>query len=250
MFAAARLRVGVDVRGRSVVRDLHEEPPLLLRQVPDRSGAVAVHLVAGAAGPIGGDQLSLDVEVEAGATVRVRGIGASVALPGRGGESSRTAVRVHVDSGGRLDWLPEPLVAAAGCAHVSHAQITLGADAVLTWREELVCGRYGEKSGAATVSMSVDHAGRALLRQNLSVGPGADGWTGPAVLGGALATGSLLLVDAAVAATPPAVLGTAVRVPLATGPAVLVTATAADAHALRELLTPERWPPPPVRTSG
>jgi urease accessory protein len=105
----------------------------------------------------------------------------------------------------------------------------------LLWRDELICGRHGEAPGDATLSLSVSYAGRPLLRQALSVGPGAQGWAGPAVLGGAKATGSLLRVGPEPG--PPAVLGpTAVRMPLA-GPGSLVTATAPDAHTLREYLT-------------
>ncbi|OZV81566.1 urease accessory protein UreD [Micromonospora echinospora] len=241
MFAAARVRASPDRHGGTVLADLHGEPPLVLRQVPDDHGAAVVYLVAGAAGPLGGDDLRLDIEVEAGAALRVRTLAASVALPGRSGAPSRTRVRALVHPGGSLDWLPEQLVAAAGCAHISHAEINLAAGATLTWREELVCGRHAEPSGDATVSMSVDHDGRALLRQSLAVGPAADGWAGPAVLGGARATGSLLQVGPAAAALPPVVRGTASRVPLAGGPAVLFTATADDAHTLREHLTSERW---------
>jgi urease accessory protein len=37
--------------------------------------------------------------------------------------------------------------------------------------------------------------GHPLYRHELAVGPDADGWNGPAVLGTARATGSVLLVD-------------------------------------------------------
>jgi urease accessory protein len=71
----------------------------------------------------------------------------------------------------------------------------------------------------------------------LEIGPDADGWAGPAVLGGAKATGSLLRVNAALGAVVPQVISpTAVRVPLAGGPADLVTAVAPDAHTLRGYL--------------
>ncbi|WLS48851.1 hypothetical protein Q3V37_23380 [Micromonospora profundi] len=111
----------------------------------------------------------------------------------------------------------------------------------MRWRDELICGRFGEAPGSAVVHTHVDHDGRPLLRQSLAVGPHAPGWAGPAVLGGAQATGSLLVVDPSRPAEPPQVLadGAVVRLPLADGPATLWTATAPDAHTLRAHLTVE-----------
>ncbi|MET8464620.1 urease accessory protein UreD, partial [Micromonospora zamorensis] len=124
-----------------------------------------------------------------------------------------------------------------GCAHLAESRVAVAAGASLRWRDELICGRYGEAPGGAVVHTQVDYAGRPLLRQSLAVGPRAPGWAGPAVLGGAPATGSLLVVDPSRPAEPAAVDGTVARLPLAGGPATLWTATAPDAHTLRAHLT-------------
>ncbi len=234
MDAHARICADVDGRGGTRLARLRSEAPLVLRQVPSRTGTAVVYLVGGAAGPLGGDRLRLDIEVGTGATLCVRTVAASVALPARTGTPSRFEVAATVATGGSLAWLPEPTVAAAGCHHVTVATVDLDEGATLRWRDELVCGRYGEPSGAATVSTSVRYGDRTLLRQSLSIGDGAGGWDGPAVLGAAKATGSLLTVGTAEA---PHVLGpTAVRMPLA-GPGTLVCATAPDAHTLRGYLS-------------
>ncbi|GFJ88059.1 hypothetical protein Prum_017010 [Phytohabitans rumicis] len=101
----------------------------------------------------------------------------------------------HRGRRGTLRWLPEPLIAARGCDHVSRSTVELEEGARLEWREELVCGRHGEEPGDARLDSTVRHGGRTLLRQELAVGPRAPAWDGPAVLAGARATGSLLLVD-------------------------------------------------------
>jgi urease accessory protein len=85
----------------------------------------------------------------------------------------------------------------------------------------------------------VDLRDAPLLRQEVRLGPGASGWQGPAVVAGAQAVGSLLLVDPVWAgkAAPRVVLGpTAMAVPLA-GSAAQVTALAPSALALRAMLT-------------
>ncbi|MBC8992130.1 urease accessory protein UreD [Micromonospora chalcea] len=233
MRAYARLVARADGRGGTVLAELRGETPLLLRQTPGRGRAVTVYVVGGAAGPLAGDDLRLEIDVGPGAAVRLHTVAASVALPGRPGVVSRMAVRAVVHDGGALHWLPEQLVAAAGCAHLAESWVEVAAGARLTWRDEVICGRYGEAPGSAVVHTRVDYDGRPLLRQSLAVGPGAPGWAGPAVLGGAPATGSLLVVDPSLPHESATVEGTVARLPLAGGPATLWTATAADAHTLR-----------------
>jgi urease accessory protein len=232
MQADARIVAEADGHGTRLAR-LRSDPPLVLRQ----TGPGLVYLVGGAAGPLGGDDLRLEIEVGPDAELCVHTAGASVALPARSGAPSRVTVTATVGRGASLAWLPEQVVATANCHHIAFASIELDEGATLLWRDELICGRHGETPGDATLGLSVRYAGRPLLRQSLSVGPGADGWSGPAVLGGAKATGSLLRVEPLGPPQPAAVLGpTAVRMPLA-GPGSLVTATAPDAHTLREYLT-------------
>ncbi|MFC4110285.1 urease accessory protein UreD [Micromonospora zhanjiangensis] len=240
----------VDDRGGTRLVELREEPPLLLRRTRSYDGSAVVHLVGGAAGPLGGDDLELEIEVRPQAALCLRTVAASVALPARSRRPSRFAVSATVGAGGILHWLPEQTVAAAGCRHTTSATVAVAAGGSVLWRDELVCGRHAERPGDASVHTSVDYAGTPLLRQRIDVGPGADGWDGPAVLGGAPATGSLLGVRPGSRPVAPVVLGpTAVRVPLA-GPGWLVTATAADAHTLRTQLTEPAVPDAEHRPDG
>ncbi|ROO59509.1 urease accessory protein [Micromonospora sp. Llam0] len=241
MRAHARLVAEVDAGGRTRLVCLRGEPPLVLRRtgpaVAGDGGEVQVHLVGAAAGPLGGDDLRLDVEVGPGARVCLRTVAASLALPGPDGRRSTLQMLVRVAAGGELRWLPEPLIAAAGCHHLSRSVVELADGAALVWREELVCGRDGEPSGDARIDTTVRYAGRTVLRTDLAVGPRADGWAGPAVLAGAKATGSVLVVRPQWAAGgPPAAIPLgpgAARLPLAGGPAMLVTATGPTARGVR-----------------
>ncbi|AVT40355.1 urease accessory protein UreD [Plantactinospora sp. BB1] len=280
MRALARIVAEADPPRGTRLTVLRGEPPLLPRRTgpvgpadPDRE--VELHLVGGAAGPLGGDRLRIEIEVGPGARLCVRSVAASLALPARDGAESRLAVRARVAAGGRLRWLPEPLIGAAGCAHRTDSRVELAEGAALYWREELVCGRHAEPVGDVRLEMTARYGGRTLLRNDLAVGPGAAGWSGPAVLGGGRAVGSVLLVDPAWTETPPprpapcdpvAAPGSgapdragpsggtpperagpsgtaspeagvaAAVLPLAGGPAVLVSAVGADARAVRARL--------------
>ncbi|MFB4315463.1 urease accessory protein UreD [Actinomadura sp. 21ATH] len=222
--AAVTAERGAD--GRTRLPLLRSDGPLALREA-----AGAVYLVGAAAGPLGGDDLEIDIEVRAGASLAVRSAATSVALPGAG--ESRLTVRADVAAGGRLDFAPEPAVAAAGCRHRSSARITLAEGAALRWYEELVLGRHGEPPGRHASRFDVTFGGVPLLRHELCLDDPAV-YGSPAVLGGARAAGSVLLAGAGLPREPRTGDGVAV-LPLA-GPGVLITAVAADSAALRRRL--------------
>jgi urease accessory protein len=233
VIARARIVAEADGTGGTRMTVLRSAVPFVLRQTPD-----AVWLVGGAAGPLGGDDLRLDVEVRPGAALTVRTAAAAVVLPGPSGLPSRFCVAATVGAGGTFRWLPEPVVAASGCMHRADARIRLERGARLAWREELVLGRHGEVPGSCRSRLRIDLPGAPLLRQEIRVGPDARGWKGAAVAAGARTIGSLVVVDPLweEGAVPSVVLGpAAVALPL-NGPAAQVTALAPDALALRTAL--------------
>lgn len=268
MRADARAVVEAGPDGKPCYRTLRSAAPLLLR--PTANG---LHVVGGAAGPLGGDDVSLEMVVGSGAALVVRTLAASVALRGpvdrqagnrgsadlcrREGVSeqphSRFTVSASVGAGASLRWLPEPGVAASGCRHVTLSRLDLSAGATVIWRDEVVMGRHSEQTGAWACSLDVDLAGEPLLRHCMSVGPGAPAWDGPAVVGRARAVGSILVVGSpgglALEGTPgrwppprpragPGGQACSDRVAVLSlpGPGLLVSAMAPTALSLRRLL--------------
>lgn len=213
---------------------------------------VTVHLVNGAAGPLAGDDLRLDISVGGGVRLVLRSVAATVALPGHGPGPSRLTVDAEVADGGELDFGPEPTVVAAGADHRVVTDIRLAATARLRLREEILLGRFGEPPGSILSTLRVDVAHPAdapdgaggpagwipLLRHELLLGPRVPGLRGPAQLGGARAVGSLLVAGPEWAGPGPqaAVAEGVGRLPL-TGPGYLVSALADDAVTLRRRLT-------------
>jgi urease accessory protein len=213
---------------------LSSQVPLVLRRTPE-----AVYVVGGAAGPIGGDELGLRISVGEGAFLRVRAAAASIALPGPDGLESVLQVTVDVAAGGRLEYLPEPVVVSAGARHATITRVTLASGASLLLREELLLGRHGETGGAARSVLNVDYAGRPLLRQSLEISGADPVAMGPTLLAGHRAVGMALWVDPVVGGTLdalPEAGGKVAVMPLA-GPGILVTALADDAVALRRCLS-------------
>jgi urease accessory protein len=221
---------------------LRSQVPLILRRTAD-----AVYLASGAAGPLGGDTLELRIDVRAGATLRLRTVAAAVALPGRYGQESRFTVMATVGAGARLEYLPEPTVAADGARHRTEISVRLAADATLVLRDEVLLGRHGERGGACGTRLAVDRDSargwRPLLRHELDVSGSDAVGRGPAVLAGHRAAGTLLTVDPDLAGVAGGAGGMAdpwvAVMPLA-GPGVLVTALADDTWTLRQRLSPGR----------
>lgn len=221
--------------GDTRLRELRSSPPLALRRA-----AGSVWMVGTAAGPLPGDRVVLHIEVGPGASLAVRSTAAMVALGGGGQAPSELVVEVDVGPGGELSWLPEPTIATAGCHHRSTARIGLAAGARLVWREELVLGRHGEGAGRLASRVEIEADGVAVLRQELRVGPGAEGWQGPAVIGESRAVGVVAVIRPDDQRDPPApsgsFLGPEVAVLPLAGGGVLASAVASDASDLRRRL--------------
>jgi urease accessory protein len=134
-----------------------------------------VHLVNSATSPLGGDDLLLSIHVGPGASLRLSGVAATLALPGLHGESSLSTVDLVVESGGSVEYLPEPTVITSRARHTAVLRASLAADAYLHTREVLVLGRAGERPGSLTTSTSITRGSAPVLRQTLSVGSALDG---------------------------------------------------------------------------
>lgn len=214
----------------------HAESPVLVRP----TGPGRVHLVQAAGGPVGGDELSLDVSVATGCALRICSAAATVAHPGPHGDASTWTVSARV--GGELRWEPLPTVVAAGARYHSSFRADVAPDGVLVVREQIVLGRHGEPGGEYRGTLAVTVGGRPLI-VHTTVLDGADrDLSGPAGSGGHRVLGSMLV---ATAEAPPAALPTGTlaadgdvqwsALPL-DGPGYLVLALGDTADAVRAVL--------------
>lgn len=195
MKAAATVVAERGTRTRTRCTTLRSSPPISLRDTPD-----GLHIVGSAAGPLGGDDVHLDITVADGASLTIRSVAAQVVLPGPRDGPSISSVSATVGEAATLRWLPGPLVLAQGCDHRTTVTLSLGATATLVWRDEIVLGRCGEPGGSVLQRLRVDRADRPLLRNDLALGPRWPGAGGPAGSGDATAVCTLLVVGEA---TPP-----------------------------------------------
>ncbi|MGW2962281.1 urease accessory protein UreD [Streptomyces sp. NPDC001220] len=237
--AGARIVARGDGRGGTALPVLEGEGPLALRRTRGSGAEARVMVVGAMSGPLGGDRFGIEARVEDGARLCVGSAAATIALPGQLKGEARYDVRLDVADGGELRWLPEQLISAKGSDLYVSTRVDVGASGRLVLREEQVLGRVGEEPGRLTSRLTVRVAGRALLDQELACGPGAPGgWDGPAVLSGRRAVGQLVVVRPEFAEKPVVarMLGECAALTPLAGPAVLVSAVAADALLLRRVL--------------
>ena len=167
--ANARLEVA-DVDGTLVLSSVRSEPPFAIRRCGDR-----VMVAGSAASPVGGDRLSLDVVVGAGATLDLGTVAATMVWPGAEPGRSEMATSCVVGERAHLDWHPEPTVSVVGSDHLITTHVDLASTATCRLIDELSLGRHGEPSGALEWRMRVERGGRVLVHHAERFGPDVAG---------------------------------------------------------------------------
>ena len=132
-------------------------------------GAVHACVLPTQAGPLAGDHDRLRIVVGAGATLVVRPVAATVALPGAG--RTRLDLDVCVGRGGRLVFEEAPLIVAAGADVERTARVELAAGAVAALRDVVVLGRCNEPRGRLASTLRVSDPFGLVLHDALRLDP-------------------------------------------------------------------------------
>jgi urease accessory protein len=194
-----KARAAVEVTredGHNRIGKLRSDPPLTLRRTTGDDDAACVHLVSSAAGPLCGDDLAVAVIVHDDAALRLRGLGAMLALPGAGTVRripATLATTVDVAAGADLDARMPPVILANGSLLHATTTIRLARDSTLRWTETTALGRHGENGGGAIFDLRVHRDDRPLLISSTDL-TDSGLRRSPAVLGDARAIGQALLV--------------------------------------------------------
>ncbi|ONI90472.1 urease accessory protein [Saccharothrix sp. ALI-22-I] len=160
-----------------MVREMRSMAPL--RLVPHRGRsrqsaggpdeAALVHLVSSITAPLGGDDLELHIRVGPGAALELRGVAATLALPGQHPGGSRALVEVELAEGASLEYLPEPTVITSRACHEAVFRARIAEDARLRTREILVLGRLNERAGLLSTTLDVRRNG-PVIKQTSHLG--------------------------------------------------------------------------------
>ncbi len=166
----------------------------MMRRTGARDSA-CVHLLGGAGGPLGGDDLSLSIRVGPGAQLTMRSVAAMIAQPDSRRRQSCSVIDVELGEDSVLDWGPQPLIITRQARHQQLTSLKLDARSAVRWRDVTVLGRHGEEAGTVQQRLAAARGGEELLVQSQTWGAGAPrGWGGPAGVAGARVVASVLTV--------------------------------------------------------
>lgn len=189
--ASIRFRAGIG--GEPVVQETRASAAHAFE--PARWGAT---LLGSPSSPAGGDRLGLRVAVGVGCCAEIRSSAPTTArgTSSAGAGGSTTTLTATVPSDAMLTWRPEPGVAAEGCQHRFSAAVEMAGSARLLWRDEFVLADSDDPNpGTWSSRIRVVRDGWPVVCSELSVGPGSPLWESPAVLEGARAVSTMIVVD-------------------------------------------------------
>jgi urease accessory protein len=170
--ATTDIEVGVDCRGRTVVRRMHCEVPMLARVIDEPGPALTLAMVNGAAGPLGGDRLHFKLSIGSGAQVTVGSVAAAIAQPGPCGEPSELLVDLVVGDDAALEWHPQPTISVVGSDHRVFVRLMAASSSTIRMREGVSLGRSGEPPGRFTLRERVTIDNVAVLDHETAFAPG------------------------------------------------------------------------------
>lgn len=203
-------------------------------------------LVNTAGGITGGDQFSLEIEAQAGATLTVTTQAAERAYRAQSSEIGRVHTRLTVRDGALLKWLPQELILFDRSALQRRLEITLGTNAKLLMVEPVVFGRAAMPEVLRHVmfkdSIRITRDGRPIYIDGMGLhGDAAAHLARPAIANGAGAMASVVMVapDAATHLGPiRAALPTTAGASLLADDLLVIRLLARDSFELRRSLIP------------
>lgn len=157
-----------------MLRTIRTEGPALAVRRTAPSGApgpgTRVHLVGTAAGPVGGDVVTVRFGVGPGACLEVAGVAATVVLPGRTEPRSELLLDVDVAAGGVLVCVLPPVVVTGRAVLAATTRVRLAGDGHVRLVEQVRLGRHEEPGGRWSGRTDVTRDGVPLLRQTTVLG--------------------------------------------------------------------------------
>jgi urease accessory protein len=146
--------------GRTILASSEQQAPLkVVRAFSLEDGAALAHLHNVSGGLLGGDQLMLQVNVGAGASVQLTTTGATRIYRPRldAAETSQTS-EIEVGENALLELLPDAVIPYAGARFSQRTRVRLSAGAGLFWWEMLAPGReaHGEVFEYESVEFRTD----------------------------------------------------------------------------------------------
>ena len=163
--------------GRTVLSASVQEPPLrVVRAFALDDGSALAHLHNVSGGLLGGDRLSLAVNIGADASVQLTTTGATrIYRPRKGAPPTTQTNQIRVGENALLEYVPDAIIPFAGARFAQRSRIDLAPGAGLFWWEVIAPGREasGEVFAYERIEMrtEVTSNGRLIAAENVRLDP-------------------------------------------------------------------------------
>jgi urease accessory protein len=163
--------------GRTVLSASVQEPPLrVVRAFALDDGSALAHLHNVSGGLLGGDRLSLAVNIGAGASVQLTTTGGTrIYRPRKSAPPTVQTNAILVGAGALLEYVPDAIIPYAGARFAQRTRIDLAAGAGLFWWELIAPGREasGEVFAYESIEMRTDvtASGRLIAAESIRLDP-------------------------------------------------------------------------------
>ncbi|MDT5122201.1 MAG: urease accessory protein [Acidobacteriota bacterium] len=162
---------------QTVLASCQQQPPLrVVRAFSLTDGGSLVHLHNLSGGVLGGDYLTLDVEVGCRASAQLTSTGATRLYQSRC--EAPTAVQINeikVGENALLEYLPDALIPFKGSRYRQETRIELAAGAGLFWWEMVAPGREARQEIFAyellQLKLDIEAAGKSLAQERIKLEP-------------------------------------------------------------------------------
>ncbi|MGH3840040.1 MAG: urease accessory protein UreD [Pseudonocardiaceae bacterium] len=166
------------------------------------TGPRRMHLVQAGGGPLGGDDLALDLHLGAGSSLQLRSAAAMVVQAGRPPAAAWWTVAAALAEGAVLDWRPEPTVVCDGAELHSRVTVALQRGSRALLREMVVLGRAAQRGGRYHGELTIELDRTPLLAHTLLLDGADPALAGPAGTAGARVVGMLAVVGEGIDGPP------------------------------------------------
>lgn len=133
-----------DSAGRSVLRHLHREVPMIVQQAlyfDEQLPQLPCVYILSSGGPhLEGDIYRVEVELGEGAMAHISTGAATIIAPMEQGYA-KLQQTISLDEGAYLEWLPLPIIPAARSRYIAHTEFIVAPSATLFYSEVVACGR-------------------------------------------------------------------------------------------------------------
>ncbi len=167
--------------GVTYLRQRSFRAPLHLSKPHEDAGALVVNIVNPTAGIFDGDSIELDVEAETGASLVLTTPSASRVYRSRSGGPATVRQTFRVQTGGFLEFFPEPFIPQAGARYQQQTRLEVAEGGGLLYFDWLTPGRVasGEVFQYQELRWDLDvwQAGRLAARERYTLSPHDDSLT-------------------------------------------------------------------------